>query len=79
MGYLRAHGLSLEPITYKGGEYCFSLVMHGFCSNKALYLASFSFTMFIGPAAAAGQVIQNKGCPSFPFSSVFWNWIISFF
>ena len=56
---------------YKGGEYCYSLAMHGFCSNKALYTASLSFTMFIGTVAAARQVLQNRVCPSFPFSSVF--------
>ena len=35
--------------------------MYVFVSN----LASFSCTMFIGPTAVAGKVLQNKVCPSF--------------
>ena len=31
----------------KKGEQCFPLVMHGFCSNDAIYSASLSFTLFI--------------------------------
>ena len=29
------------------GNYCFSLVIYGFCSNNVLYSASLSFKMFI--------------------------------
>ena len=49
----------------------FSLLMYGFCNNKALYSAGLSFTMFTGTAAAARLVLQNKVCPSFPLSGCF--------
>ena len=45
--------------------------MHGFCSNKTLFSASFSFTMFIGLAAVARRVLQNRVCPSFPLPGCF--------
>ena len=48
-----------------------SLVMYGFCSNKALYSASLSFTMFIGPAAVARRVLQNRVCSYFPLCGCF--------
>ena len=37
-----------------------SLIMYGFCSDKALYLASLSFTMFIGPVAVARQSYEKE-------------------
>ena len=43
----------------KGGA-LLSLVMYGFCSNKAPYLASLSLTMFIRPAAVARRVLQKR-------------------
>ena len=43
-----------------------SLVMYGFCSNKTLYSASFSFAMFIGSAAVAQWVLLKGSIhPSF--------------
>ena len=45
--------------------------MHGFCSNKVLYSASLSSTMFIGPVAVAQWVLQKRVCPSFPLSGCF--------
>ena len=60
MGYLK-----------KGGKHCFSLVIYKFCGNKALYWAILLFTMFIGPAAVAQQVLQNRVCPSFSLSGCF--------
>ena len=45
--------------------------MYGFCSNVALYLASLSFTMFIGSAAVPRRFLQNRVCPSFPLSDRF--------
>ena len=45
--------------------------MYGFCSNKALYSASLSFTMFSGPAAVAQRVLQKRVCPSFLLSGYF--------
>ena len=47
MGYLQ-----------KGGEHFFSLVMYGFYSSKAIYSASLSLTMFIGPVAAVWRVVK---------------------
>ena len=53
------------PLTYRDGlsiegwRALLSLVMHGFCSNKALYSASLSYTMFLGAAAIAWRVLQN--------------------
>ena len=55
MGYLQ-----------KGGEYCFLFIIYGFCSNKVLYSASLSFTIFIWPAVVALQVLQIRVSPSFP-------------
>ena len=45
--------------------------MYGFCSNKDLYLASLSFTMFIGPVAVARWFLQKRVCPSFHLSGYF--------
>ena len=42
--------------------------MYGICSNKALYSASLSFPMFIGPVAAAQWVLQNRACLSLSLS-----------
>ena len=36
-----------EIVYRKGGKHCFSLVMYGFCSSNALYLASLSFSMYL--------------------------------
>ena len=65
---------SVNPPTYRDGlsaegwRALLSLVMHGLCSNKYLYSASLSLTVFIGPAALAWPVL---GCPSFPLSGCF--------
>ena len=48
-----------------------SLVMHGFCSNKVLYSANLSSTMFIGPVAVVQWVLHKRVCPSFPLSGCF--------
>ena len=53
--------------------------MYGYCSNKALYSASFSFTIFTGPAAVAWQVLQNRLCPSFPLPRCFLELDLYFF
>ena len=56
----------MNPLTYKngllrkGGELCFSLVMHGFCSNKDLYSASLSFTMFVYWASGSSSTGPTK-------------------
>ena len=69
----------------QGGEHCFSLKMYVFCSNKALYSVSLSFTTFIGPAAVTRQVLQKRFRPSFPLSRcflricivfLFWNMVL---
>ena len=62
MGYLQ-----------KGGEHFYSLVMYGFCGKKTLYSASLSLTVFIGAAAVARRVLQNRVCPSFPLSGCFFG------
>ena len=68
------HSNTLFPLTDRDGlsiegwRALLSLVMYGICSNKALYSASFSFTMFIGPAAVAQQVLQNRACLSLTLS-----------
>ena len=54
-------------ISKEGCRALLSLVMYGFCSNKALYLASLSFTMFTRPAAVAWRVLQ-KGYAYHSFS-----------
>ena len=65
------------PFTHRDGLYLskggavLSLLMYGFCSNKALYSAILSFTMFIGPAAGARRVLQKRVCPSFLLSGQF--------
>ena len=63
---------SVNPLSYRDGlskEKWRALL--SFNSNKALFSASLSFTMFIGPAAVAQQVLQKKICPSFPLSGCF--------
>ena len=54
-------------ISKEGCRALLSLVMYGFCSNKALYLARLSFTMFTRPAAVAWWVLQ-KGSAYHSFS-----------
>ena len=46
-------------ISKEGCRALLLLVMYRFCSDMAPHLASFSFTMFIGPAAVARQVLQK--------------------
>ena len=60
-----------DGLSKEGWRELLSLVMYGFCSNKALYSASRSFTIFIGPAAVAQQVLQKRVCPSFALSGCF--------
>ena len=55
-------------LSKEGWRALLSLVMYGFCSNKVLYSASLSFTMFTGPAAIAQWVPQNRVFPFFLLS-----------
>ena len=56
---------SVNPPTYRDGlsaegwRALLSLVMHGLCSNKYLYSASLSLTVFIGPTALAWPVLRS--------------------
>ena len=58
-------------LSKEGWRALHSLVMYGFCSNKVLYSASLSFTMFTGPAAIAQWVPQNRVFPFFLLSGYF--------
>ena len=60
-----------DELSIEGWRALHSLVIYGFCSNKTLYSASPSFPMFIGSAAPARRVLQNRIWPSFPLSRCF--------
>ena len=58
----------------KGGRRApLSSAIHGFCSNKALYSASLSFTIFFGPVAITWWFLQKRVSPSFPLCGYFYG------
>ena len=57
----------MEVVYSKKGKLCFSVVMYGFCSSNALYLASLSFTFRHLEGLVLFQIISQ---PSVAYKSV---------